>query len=121
MMNEPVTLPHVKAGKLNLLNMNHAQRSADFPDIPTLTELGYPGADVPIWFSVWAPAGTPKDIQQKINAEIVKHSQTDEMKEKLRLAGAAPVIQTMEELVKFREEDSKAMAALIELAKIKIE
>jgi tripartite-type tricarboxylate transporter receptor subunit TctC len=121
MMNEPVTLPHVKAGKLNLLNMNHSQRSADFPDTPTLTELGYPGADVPIWFSVWAPAGTPKDIQQKINAEIVKHSQTDEMKEKLRLAGAAPVIQTIEELIKFRAEDSKAMAALIDLAKIKIE
>ena len=121
MMNEPVTLPHVKAGKLNLLNMNHAQRSADFPDIPTLTELGYPGADVPIWFSVWAPAGTPKDIQQKINAEIVKHSQTDEMKEKLRLAGAAPVIQTIDEMVKFRDEDTKAMASLIDLAKIKIE
>lgn len=121
MMNEPVTLPHVKAGKLNLLNINHSQRSVDFPDVPTLTELGYPGADVAIWFSLWVPAGTPKDIQQKLNAEIVKHSQTEEMKEKLRLAGAAPVIQTIEEMVKFREEDTKAMAALIDLAKIKIE
>lgn len=121
MMNEPVTLPHVKAGKLHLLNINHAQRSVDFPDIPTLTELGHPGADVPIWFSIWAPAGTPKDIQQRINEEVVKHSKTEEVKEKLRLAGAAPVIQTIEEMVKFREEDSKAMAALIELAKIKIE
>ena len=42
-------LPHVKAGKLHLLNINHAERSVDFPDIPTLTELGYPGADAPIW------------------------------------------------------------------------
>ena len=57
MMNEPVTLPHVKAGKLNLLNVNHSERSVDFPDIPTLTELGYPNSDAPIWFSLWAPTG----------------------------------------------------------------
>src|SRR5688572_3261870 len=51
MMNEPVTLPHVKAGKLILLNINGRERRPDFPDVPTLTELGVTGADVPIWFS----------------------------------------------------------------------
>ena len=121
MMNEPVTLPHVKAGKLHLLNINHATRSPDFPDIPTLTELGIPGADVPIWFTIWAPAGVPKEITELINAKVVELSATDEMKEKLRLAGAAPVIQSIEEIVKFRAEDSKAMAELIKLADIKIE
>src|SRR4026208_88484 len=73
-MNEPVTLPHVKAGKLHLLNINHSERSGDFPDTPTLTELGYPNADAPIWFSLWAPTGTPKEILQRLNDEIVKHS-----------------------------------------------
>lgn len=121
MMNEPVTLPHVKAGKLHLLNINHSQRSVDFPDIPTLTELGYPGADAPIWFSLWAPAGTPMAIQQKLNSEITRLSKTPEMIEKLRLAGAAPVIQTMEELLKFRQDDTEAMANLIKIANIKIE
>ena len=67
MMNEPVTLPHVKAGKLHLLNINHSERSVDFPDIPTLTELGYPNADAPIWFCLWAPTGTPKEILQRLN------------------------------------------------------
>ena len=121
MMNEPVTLPHVKAGKLILLNINHSERSPDFPDMPTLTELGYPNADVPIWFGLWAPAGTPKEIMQQLNAEIVEQSKTPEMKEKLRLAGAAPVIQTLDEIAAFREADSKQMAELIKTANIKIE
>jgi tripartite-type tricarboxylate transporter receptor subunit TctC len=121
MMNEPVTLPHVKAGKLYLLNINHSERSPDFPDIPTLTELGYPNADAPIWFSLWAPTGTPREILQRLNAEIVKQSGTPEMKEKLRLAGAAPVIQTLDEIAAFREVDSKNMAELIKTAQIKIE
>ena len=56
MMNEPVSLPHVKAGKLILLNINGQERHPDFPDVPTLTELGIEGADVPIWFSIYAPA-----------------------------------------------------------------
>jgi tripartite-type tricarboxylate transporter receptor subunit TctC len=111
MMNEPVTLPHVKAGKLYLLNVNHSERSVDFPDIPTLTELGYANADAPIWFSLWAPA----------NAEIVKHAKMPEMKEKLRLAGSAPVTQSIAEIVAFREQDSKQMAELIKTAQIKIE
>ena len=121
MMNDPVTLPHVKAAKLHLLNINHGVRSPDFPDIPTLTELGYPNADVPIWFSLWAPTGTPLEIQQRLNAEIVKHSGTPEMIEKLRLAGCAPVIQTIDEIVAFREADTKQMADLIKTAQIKIE
>jgi tripartite-type tricarboxylate transporter receptor subunit TctC len=121
MMNEPVTLPHVKAGKLHLLNMNHSERSPDFPDIPTLTELGYPNSDAPIWFSLWAPTGTPQAILQRLNDEIVKHSKTDEMKERLRLAGAAPVIQTLDEIAAFREADTKQMAELIKMAQIKIE
>ncbi len=121
MMNEPVTLPHVKAGKLHLLNINHSARSVDFPDTPTLTELGYPNADAPIWFGLWAPAGMPMEIRQKLNDEIVKHSKTPEMTEKLRLAGAAPVIQTIAEMTAFRENDTKQMAELIKLANIKYE
>ena len=71
MMNEPNTLPHVKAGKLHLVCVNHTQRMIDFPDAPTLTELGFPGSDVPLWFCLWAPGGTPKEIINKLNANPV--------------------------------------------------
>ncbi|HEX4893987.1 MAG TPA: tripartite tricarboxylate transporter substrate-binding protein, partial [Hyphomicrobiaceae bacterium] len=121
MMNEPVTLPHVKAGKLNLLNINHTARSVDFPDTPTLTELGYPNSDAPIWFALWAPAGTPVEIQDRLHAEITKHAKSEEMTEKLRLAGSAPVTSTRQELIAFRESDTKQMAELIKAANIKLE
>jgi len=70
MMNEINVLPHVKAGKLILLDVNFTQRHPDFPDVPTLTELGYAGADVPIWFFICAPAGTPKPIVDRIGKLI---------------------------------------------------
>lgn len=121
LMNEPVTNPHVKAGKLYMLNINHFERSLDFPDTPTLTELGYPNSDAPIWISLWCPTGTPVEIKQRLNDEIRKAMQTDEMKDKLRLVGSAPVVQTIPELEAFRDLDRETMAALIKSAKIKIE
>ena len=121
LMNEPVTTPHVKAGKLNLLNINHFERSPEFPDIPTLTELGYPNSDAPIWISLWCPAGTPLEIKQRLNEEIVKESKLPEMQGKIRMAGSATVVQTLAELEAFREADGKLMAELIKAAKIKLE
>ena len=120
-MNEPVVNPHVKAGKLNLVNINHFERSVDFPDIPTLTELGYPNSDAPIWISLWCPAGTPAEIKQRLNAEILAQSKGAEMREKLRLAGSAPVLMTLPEIEAFRAADAQLMADLIKSAKIKIE
>lgn len=121
LMNEPVTTVHVKAGKLILLNVNHSERSVEFPDIPTLTELGYPNSDVPIWISLWCPTGTPLEIKQRLNEEIVKASKTPEMKAKIQLAGSATVIQSLPDLEAFREADGKLMAELIKAANIKLE
>ena len=121
MMNEPNTLPHVKAGKLHLLNINHTARSKDFPDIPTLTELGHPNSDMPIWFSIWAPKGVPKEITERINAKVRELSTTADVIDKLYKAGAAPVIQTIPEMNAFWESDTKGMVELIKAAKIKID
>ena len=121
LMNEPVTTAHVKAGKLLLLNINHFERSPDFPDIPTLTELGYPNSDAPIWISLWCPAGTPPEIKQRLNEEIVNQSKLPDMQGKLRLAGSAPVVQSIPELEAFREADARLMAELIKAANIKLE
>ncbi len=121
MMNEPNTLPHVKAGKLHLICANHSTRMPDFPDVPTLTELGYPNSDVPLWFALWAPGGTPKDIIQTLNAKMNEISRTEEMKGKLNLAGAVPVIQTPDQVEQFRADETKAIAELIKIANIKLE
>ena len=121
LMNEPITLPHVRAGKLHLFVVNHAQRMTEFPNVPTMTESGYPDSDVPIWFSLWAPGGRPKEIIQRLNAKITELAQTDEMKTRIRTAGCEPVIQTIEEITAFREKDRKVLTELIKAADIKLE
>ena len=121
MMNEPNTLPHVKAGKLHMICVNHTARMPDFPDVPTLTELGFPGSDMPLWFCLWAPPGTPKDVIAKLNARMNEISATDDMKAKLTLAGAVPIIQKPEEVEIFRAEQTKSVAELIKIADIKLE
>ena len=121
MMNEINPIPHVKAGKLILLDINHTERHPDFPDVPTLTELGYPNSDVPVWFSIYAPAGTPKDIVAKLNAKVVEIARTDEMKARMRSINVVVPIQTPEEMAKYLIEDTARNAEVIRIANIKLE
>jgi tripartite-type tricarboxylate transporter receptor subunit TctC len=121
MMNEINVIPHVKAGKLILLNINHSQRHPDFPDVPTLTEAGYPNADVPIWFAIFAPAGTPKAIIAKLNAKIVEIAKSDDMKARMRAINVAVPIQSPEEMTKHLEADIARNAEVIKAANIKLE
>ena len=103
MMNEINVLPHVRAGKLILLNINYHTRSPDFPDTPTLTELGLPNADVPIWYSIQAPAGTPKDIIEKFNAKIIEVAAADDMKKRMRDISVSVPSQTPADMAAFLE------------------
>ena len=121
MMNEINVLPHVKAGKLILLNINYATRHPDFPETPTLTELGYTDADVPIWYLVCAPAGTPKDIVQKLNAKLVELAKSDDMVAKLKAINVIVPSQTPDEIRAYIAEDTKRNAELIKAANIKLE
>jgi len=121
MMNEINVLPHVKAGKLILLNINYSQRHPDFPDVPTLTELGYPNSDVPIWFGILAPAGTPKEIVDKLNAKIVEIAKSDDMKARMQALSVVLPLQTPEEVAKHLEEDTKRNADVIRIANIKLD
>ncbi|MBN9261324.1 MAG: tripartite tricarboxylate transporter substrate binding protein, partial [Hyphomicrobium sp.] len=121
MMNEINNIPHVKAGKLHLLNINDTQRHWDFPDIPTLTELGYPDSDVPIWYSIQGPPGMPQEIAEKLNAAMVKLAQTDDMKSKLRAVSASLPVQSTKQIAEFFAADSQRNADLIKAAKVKLE
>jgi tripartite-type tricarboxylate transporter receptor subunit TctC len=121
MMNEINVLPHVKAGKLILLNINYPTRHPDFPDVPTLTELGYRDADVPIWYLVLAPAGTPKDILAKFNATLIELAKSEDMIGKMRAINVIVPPQTPEEIRAHLVEDTKRNAELIKTANIKLE
>ena len=121
MMNEIIIYPHVKAGKLVLLAISHSSRAPDFPDVPTLTELGYPNSDVPIWYSILAPAGTPKDIIAKLNAKVVEIARTDEMKARMRSINVEVPLQTPDEIRVFLAADAHGNTELIKATNYKAE
>jgi tripartite-type tricarboxylate transporter receptor subunit TctC len=121
MMNEPITLAHVKAGKLHLLAINGPTRNPDFPDVPTLREVGIKDADVPIWFGMFAPAGTPKEIVARLNAKMNELAKNEEFRKKLWAVNAIVPIQTPEEMAKSLADDIKANAEVIKAANVKIE
>jgi tripartite-type tricarboxylate transporter receptor subunit TctC len=121
MMNEINVLPHAKAGKLNLLCMNSPDRLAEFPDTPTLTEVGYPNSDLPSWYAIWAPVGVPIDIVEKLHTRVVEIIKTDAMQAKLRQISGAPRIQTREQMAQFLLDDMKSNEELIKAANIKLE
>ena len=64
------SMPYIKSGKLRPLGASGLKRVGALPNVPTIAEQGYPGFDVVAWFGIWAPAGTPHEILQKLNTEI---------------------------------------------------
>lgn len=86
--NLPSSLSFIKAGKLRALAVTSSQRSATLPELPTLAESGLPGFEASSWFGVLAPAGTPKEIVDKINGAVAAWLATPEAKEKLLAQGA---------------------------------
>ena len=90
-------------------------------DVPTLTEAGLPNADVPIWYSIQAPAATPKDIIEKFNAKVVELAKTDEMKQKMREISVSVPAQTPTEMAAFLKADLAANAEVIKAANVKLE
>jgi len=121
MMNEINPMPHVRAGKLILLDTSYPERHPDFPNVPTLWEVGYGDAYVPSWYSIWAPAGTPPEIIDKLNKKMVEIAGTPEMKTKMLAINVSCPVQTPEEMSRHLAEDTQRNAELIKLTNLKIE
>ena len=71
---------HIKSGKIKALAVAANKRSAAFPDVPTAAEAGVPGYVVSTWYGLWAPKGTPKDVVDKMAAEVTKALNSPELK-----------------------------------------
>jgi tripartite-type tricarboxylate transporter receptor subunit TctC len=121
MMNEINNIPHVKAGKLNLLNINHTARHPEFPDVPTLTELGYPNSDVPIWYAIMAPAGTPQPVIERLHKEVVAAVSDKATAESLDKNGAEPITSTPAELAAMIRDGVGKYAKVVKDAGVKPE
>ena len=114
-------LPHIKAGKLRALAVTTAKRSVALPDVPTLEEAGLPGFDMGTWFGMLAPAGTPKDIVARLNADMVKIIQSPEFRKKMDDIGADPIANTPEQMARQIKDDTARFARLVKEAKVSLD
>lgn len=87
----PVIAPHAKSGKVRLLAVSTAQRSATIPQVPSVSEAGLAGFDVSQWYGVVVPAGTPAAITGKLHADIADLLKLPDMKSRMADLGADPV------------------------------
>jgi len=83
-------MPHVRSGKLRALAIATPKRHPDFPDLPTFAEQGLPDYAINSWYSLHAPAGTPREVIQRLHAEVVNVLRTPDVVEKLRALNADP-------------------------------
>jgi tripartite-type tricarboxylate transporter receptor subunit TctC len=112
---------NVKAGQVRALGTSAAQRSSVLPDVPTVAEAGVPGYESTIWLGIMAPAGTPKAIVDKLNAEIVKAVNRPDVKEAWDKQGAVPLVMTPAEFDTYLRKDIEKWAQVVKTAGLKAE
>ncbi|MBK6926471.1 MAG: tripartite tricarboxylate transporter substrate binding protein [Comamonadaceae bacterium] len=116
-----IGFPHVRAGKVRMLAVAGAKRSSFFPDVPTLAELGFKGAELDIWFGMWAPNGTPAEVTSRMGKEIAKALTLANTKTRYESLGAEPVGLDNTEFKALLANETKMLSALIKEAKINID
>ncbi len=120
--NLPSALPQIKGGKLKALAVTSAQRSAALPELPTIAEAGpVKGFDASSWFGLFAPAGTPAEIVNRIQQETAKAFQAPAFKERLLAQGAIPGGQPSAEFVKFIAAETKKWAQVVKVSGAKVD
>jgi tripartite-type tricarboxylate transporter receptor subunit TctC len=110
--NMPSALPMAKDGKIRALAQTTAKRSAAAPDVPTVAET-VPGFEATTWFAIFAPAGTPKEVVARINAEMVRVFKLPDVVDKLKTLGLEPWISTPEELGKYQASEIVKWAKVV--------
>ena len=116
-----VSKPHIDSAKLRAIAVTSEKRWAGLPNVPSVAESGYPGFDVYVWVALFAPAGTPRPIIDKIAADVTKTLESQEIKE--RFAGASIEVgaSTPDGLAQFMKKDFELWDKLIKSQGIKLD
>jgi tripartite-type tricarboxylate transporter receptor subunit TctC len=114
-------LPHAKAGRVRAIAVTTAQRSPAVPDLPTIAEAGVPGYEATAWYGMFAPAGTPAAIVNKISADAVRILRTPEVSERVTNLGAEPVGSTPAGYSDFLKAEMARWSKVVRSAGIKSE
>ncbi len=115
------TLPHVRSGRLRALAVSSAKRADAAPELPTISEAGVPGFDVVSGYTIYAPAGTPRAIVNKINSGINDALRQQDMKERFLTLGVTPIISSPESLTAYLKSEIARWGKIIREMGIKPE
>ncbi len=112
-------IPHLKGGRVRALAVSTAKRNSQLPEVPTTGEAGVAGADAPLWFGIWAPAGTPANVVAKISADTRKALADPGVRERLGNLGNDTMDMSPEEFTRFVRSEIDEYARVIKAAGIK--
>lgn len=117
----PAALSQIQAGRVRALAVLAPQRAAQLPNVPTAAESGYENFEISVWYGILAPAATPRDMLNRLNAELNKAIVAPDMKEKLAGNGIEPLGGTPEQFAAFIRSESLRFGKVIKEAGIKPE
>ena len=120
-MGFPIAMPHVKAGKLRAIAVTGTARSPLLPALPTGIEAGLPCFDVNSWYGVFGPAGLPREIVTKLNAETGRGINAPDLKERLGAMGAEPSTKSPEAFTQYVRDEITKWARVVKASGAKLD
>jgi tripartite-type tricarboxylate transporter receptor subunit TctC len=114
-------MPHIKSGRFRPLAVTSPQRSAELPNVPTIAEVGYPGAEMTTWYGMFVTGGTPKPIVDRLHAELARILKLPDVQAKLKGLGGEPGAMTIEQFAEMNRQEYERFGKLIRTANIKAE
>jgi tripartite-type tricarboxylate transporter receptor subunit TctC len=115
----PTMLPQIKAGRLRGLVVTTPQRSSAAPDLPTISEAGYPGAETVVWYGLLGPQKLPAEIVARLNAEVKRVASLPEIRERFAVEGLEPTPSTPEEFRRHLKAEVDKWARVVKAANVK--
>ena len=117
----PVSLPHVRSGRVRALAVTTGKRSAIAPELPTMVEAGVAGYEHVLWNAVLVPAATPKEVIARLDAELVKAVNQPEVRERLMAVGVEPQSRTAEQMTAYLKSEVDKYGKIVRAIGLKIE
>lgn len=114
-------LQQIRAGKLMALAVSSPRRTPTLPEVPTMTELGYPKFNNVAWFSVFAPAKTPQAVIDTLERELQRVVQLPDVRERMNKSGSGPAWENSKTIVARAATERKLWAEVIEKTGMKVE
>jgi tripartite-type tricarboxylate transporter receptor subunit TctC len=117
----PSSMPFVRSGAIRALAVTTPRRSSALPEVPTVAEAGYPGFSMSTWYGVWAPAGTPGAVVQRLSGDIAAIVRLPDVRAQFEKLGAEPVGNTAAEFAAFTKAELVKWAAIVKQSGAKVE